>query len=239
MGRWTIAHRVRWFADEVRRKGLKGLWNGVHARVSPRRRAIQRRRIEDGVTFDAAHGYRTADVMAIDDLDIATDRTGSRHYVGAATYDIQLALATLDLPIEEATFIDLGCGMGRPMLMAADLPFKHIIGVEFARELVEIAAANIAQRARRHGADARIELVHGDASRPPTPSGPLAYFFYNPFGPPGLNRALELIHASWKQDPRPIRFIYVNIEYMGEMLAAGFVSRSVAPNYSFQIFEPQ
>ena len=39
-------------------------------------------------------------------------------------------------------FIDFGSGKGRALLLASELPFKKIVGIEFSPPLHEIARAN-------------------------------------------------------------------------------------------------
>ena len=238
MRNWTLQHRVRWLVDNVRRGGAPELKRRVQRFVSPAARAARRKYRVDGVDFDAANGYRTNEIVALDDLTIAGDLEGSKHYEGAASFDVVAALAMLDLPIAEATFIDLGCGMGRPLLIAAERPFKRLIGVDFARELLDIAAQNFARRSARHGPDDRVELICSDAAHFPIPDGPVVFFMFNSFGPPILDRLLDNIHASWREHPRPVRFIYLNIQHLDVVLAAGFRGRAVAPDYHFTIFEP-
>jgi SAM-dependent methyltransferase len=41
------------------------------------------------------------------------------------------------------TFVDLGCGKGRALLVAARMGFGRVVGVEFARELVDVARDNL------------------------------------------------------------------------------------------------
>jgi len=238
MGAWTVRHRILWFVEHVRRGGLPELRRRVERYTSPKARAAARRRRADGINFDAAHAYRTNEVLTLEDLTITGERTGSRHYEPTPAYDIESALRLLDIPPEEATFVDIGCGMGRPLLVAADMPFKRIIGVEFARELLDIAAENVARRAALRGPDDRIELICSDASLLAIPDGPVAFFFFNSFGSPTLDRLLANIHASWRESPRPIRFIYVNVQHPEIVAAEGFRARTVAPDYHFTIFEP-
>src|SRR3981189_2153520 len=44
----------------------------------------------------------------------------------------------------DGSFIDYGAGLGRVTILAAQLPFKRVIGVEFDEALVERGNANIA-----------------------------------------------------------------------------------------------
>src|SRR5947209_15968467 len=52
-------------------------------------------------------------------------------------------MQALPVRFEEFTFIDLGSGKGRTLLMASGWPFRRIVGVEFIPELDTIAKQNI------------------------------------------------------------------------------------------------
>jgi SAM-dependent methyltransferase len=87
-------------------------------------------------------------------------------------------IAELDVPLEQFTFLDLGCGKGRTLILACDFPFRRIIGVEFVKELAEVAIRNL----QTLGLSNRVEVVLGDAVEYDFPDGPLLTYLYNPFG---------------------------------------------------------
>jgi hypothetical protein len=53
------------------------------------------------------------------------------------------ALENVNIRYQDFTFIDLGSGKGRALLLASEFPFQEIIGVELGPELHEIAKKNI------------------------------------------------------------------------------------------------
>ena len=65
-----------------------------------------------------------------------------------------------------ASFVDLGCGKSRPLIVAAAMGFKTVIGVEFVRELVEVAREDL----RKTRSNARV--VCADAAWYELPVGP-------------------------------------------------------------------
>ncbi len=92
---------------------------------------------------------------------------------------------------ETATFVDVGSGMGRMVILAARRPFRRIVGVEISPALHEIARANLARYddPRRQCRD--IRLVRADASAFEYPGGDLAVYLYNPFRANVLEALLE------------------------------------------------
>ncbi|MGD0962786.1 MAG: class I SAM-dependent methyltransferase [Candidatus Acidiferrales bacterium] len=78
--------------------------------------------------------------------------------------------------VSEFTFVDLGCGKGRALLLAEEYEFRKIVGVDFSADLTRIASRN----AEKVGAT-RITVVHGDVREFDFPAGPLVVLLYNPF----------------------------------------------------------
>jgi SAM-dependent methyltransferase len=78
--------------------------------------------------------------------------------------------------LSQFTFVDLGCGKGRALLLAEECAFKKIVGVDLAKALVETSLRNAAAVGSK-----RITVVHGDAREFGFPPGPLVVFLYNPF----------------------------------------------------------
>lgn len=108
------------------------------------------------------------------------------------------------------TFLDVGSGKGRVLLIASRFPFRRVVGFEHSDQMNVIAARNVRQFARHHPDMAPIEIVGGDATRLPLPEGPLVMFLYNPFGPGLMREFAASVKASYQQQPRKIICIYYN-----------------------------
>ena len=104
------------------------------------------------------------------------------------------------------TFIDIGCGKGITLLLAARYPFEKIIGVEFCREFAETAKRNIA-RYRGSRRSNRFEVLCMDAVDYEFPDGPLLIYFFNPFRKPVLERVLENIAAAARRNSNSISVV--------------------------------
>jgi histone methylation protein DOT1 len=66
-----------------------------------------------------------------------------RPYFATEPWLFQQMMQALPIDFTQFTFVDLGSGKGRVLLMASDYPFKRIIGVEFMPELHRVAQENI------------------------------------------------------------------------------------------------
>src|SRR6476646_7949099 len=79
----------------------------------------------------------------------------------------------LTIDFREFTFIDLGSGKGRVLMMAADYPFRRIVGVELLPEFCRVAQENLSQYTSNSQKCFTIETICADARQftfPPEPT---------------------------------------------------------------------
>jgi SAM-dependent methyltransferase len=79
------------------------------------------------------------------------------------------------------SFVDLGAGKGRALLLAAEMPFRKVIGVELNAQLARIAEQNVARWSRAARPRSKIRVIQKDAAEFQWPRTPLLAFLYNPF----------------------------------------------------------
>jgi SAM-dependent methyltransferase len=111
------------------------------------------------------------------------------------------------------TFIDLGSGKGRTLLMASDYSFRRIIGVELLEELNEIARRNVARYNNERQKCFAIESLSGDARGFDFPGEPSVLYLFNPFPKHVLQEVLENLQRSLAASPREVFVIYHNMIY--------------------------
>ena len=122
---------------------------------------------------------------------------------------MRTVLRKLDLP-KDGVFVDLGSGKGRVLLIAAQSGFQRIIGVEFSRELCEIARENVNAFRRQTQIEAQIEVIESDVATWPIDCGYNVFFMFHPFKINVLARFLENLHSSLTQFPRKIWLVFNN-----------------------------
>jgi predicted RNA methylase len=183
----------------LRTKGLRGTAQRVR-RLIAQRNDMRRKARADRV-FDEEHGVETATWVRVPELDTSSANVEyAVRYEPSSVEEFHLLMDKLQVDYQDFTFVDYGSGKGRVLMLAAELPFKRIVGVEFAESLDGIARRNIATL----GADAeRIETCLCDATEYDPPDGPLVLYFFHPFGVPALRRVLDRVIASLERDPRP------------------------------------
>jgi SAM-dependent methyltransferase len=100
------------------------------------------------------------------------------------------------------TFIDMGSGKGRVLFVAAEYPFRKVIGVEFSNALHDDAVANLKRYKFSGRRCADIEPVHVDARDFEFPDDNLVIYLFNPFGPEVMERMLANLERSLEKHPR-------------------------------------
>jgi SAM-dependent methyltransferase len=115
------------------------------------------------------------------------------------------------LPIrrEQFTFVDLGCGKGLVLLLAAEFGFKAVIGVEMARDLHRKAEENVRQYQLLTKERRNITVLCLDAAEFEFPRDPLVVYLYNPFSEPVMATVVAHLEASLRDQRREIFVIYV------------------------------
>ena len=168
----------------------------------------------EGRWFDSTRHVDTAGYIPLDQLTLAGSAQSGNDYLAVRPSVARQALARLPQPnYEEYTFIDLGSGKGRLLLVAAEYPFHKIQGVEFAVQLHREAERNIV-RYHHSGRRCRdIQSVHMDAREYLFPYGNLMLFFYNPFGIEVMKKVFANLEKAIAETPRHVVVVMINPEF--------------------------
>jgi SAM-dependent methyltransferase len=122
-------------------------------------------------------------------------------------------LDELKIDFREFTFIDLGSGKGRTLLMASDYPFRHIVGVELFPALHAIAESNIAAYKKDSQLCFDLKSVCADARNFEFPAEATLLYLFNPLPASGLNMVFENLKQSLQKSPRTVYVLYHNPEH--------------------------
>ena len=162
--------------------------------------------------FDEEFGTDTDGIREIRSLDVLA-LPAARYAVRYGPSGVQGVRSALDkLPIDHTrfTFIDYGSGKGRVLFLAAGFPFEEVIGIEFSRELHEIALRNLARLTSEITRCGKVSSIHADAALFEPPKSNLVCYFYNPFGPPVMTAVAARLIAHHDQFGYRIIVIYVD-----------------------------
>lgn len=107
----------------------------------------------------------------------------------------------LDIDPERDVFVDYGCGKGRAVILAALQPFKRVIGVEYSKDLCDVAKKNLETVQSKVKARS-VEIVHCDAVEYELPAEANVIYLWNPFKGSILDKVHEIIETSLRAHPR-------------------------------------
>jgi SAM-dependent methyltransferase len=161
-----------------------------------------------GQRFDAEHGVVTEALIFLGDLDpeaIGPNIEHATHYEPTPVSDFEALIAHVPFALDGASFVDIGSGMGRVVLLAARLPFRQVVGLEISRALHEIARDNLARVDTTEFVCRDVRLVCGDAATYRFPRGPLVAYLYNPFDAIVLTTVVDRLIAP---PLRPLAIVY-------------------------------
>jgi len=156
--------------------------------------------------FDWRHGTDTVTRVYMVEQDFEHPNKSSAHpYIPTRGRAFRKLLSSLAFP-KASVFVDYGSGKGKVLLLATNLGFRRVVGIEFSPELHEVAAANI----RRYGtlAASMIELACCDATEYVLRDDENVFYFFNPFELDVLQGVLRQIKASLGRRRRKILVIY-------------------------------
>ena len=171
--------------------------------------------------FDTRHDVDTDGEIWVGQLGMPADIAArAERYMPTEEGLLEVAVAFAGIEPTRFSFVDLGCGKGRPLILAAQLHFRRLIGVEIVPALADIARANLA----RLGVAAEVHT--GDAARFVFPPGPVVLFLFNPFKAATIGAVIEALRAA--RSPELV-VIYHAPEHGKLLDASGFLTRLGSP----------
>jgi SAM-dependent methyltransferase len=133
------------------------------------------------------------------------------------------------------TFIDLGSGKGRTLLMAAEYPFNRVIGVELLPLLHAVAQENISKGKSEAWKCTAVRSVCQDARQFEFPAEPIVLYLFNPLPPAGLREVLQHLEDSLRTHPRPVWVIYHN-PLLEPVLAGCPALRKISATHQYCVY---
>ena len=191
------------------------------------------KKLEVDRRFDAQFAVETGGVTRLSALHVTgNNRRFGVNHIASDPDEFESALDSLPCDLEGLTFVDLGSGKGRAVLLASRRPFRRIVGVEFAQELHEAARANVERFPGSLQRCERIELVCADAADYQLPDEDLVIFMYNPFGFEVMRTIAERARESLRARPRRMYVLYTNPFYAEAWTALGFQFLTRGDNFA-------
>jgi predicted RNA methylase len=185
-----LTRRVKGRLRNIAKQFLNDGFRGVAVRIAHHFRWLREFRKRDSA-FDKTLGVDTKGPVGLWHLRVRSNNLQHAIRYEGVNPDLFLrVLREIGEHFDGFSFIDLGCGKGRALLLANQLNFSQIIGVEFAPELAAVARRNC----DRAGVNATV--LSEDAVQFSFPPGDSVVYLYNPFGPSVLDAVLDRLPAS-------------------------------------------
>lgn len=160
--------------------------------------------------FDRRYGTDTSGTVAIEQL--TSTPLLQAHGVFYAGSQPSVARAGLNAlpPVNGFTFVDIGCGKGRIVLVATEYPFARIVGLDMSNDLLDVARRNAEIVRRREPSRPAVEFIQADATTFEFPAGDLVVYMYHPFDAPLMERVVAQLERAIAQQPRRVYVVYCN-----------------------------
>jgi SAM-dependent methyltransferase len=168
--------------------------------------------------FDRNYGTDTSGYLGPEDLVNGRANDAHNHGYSAIAPSVfyeacrlwRETLSAVSGRIEAYSFVDVGAGKGRALLLAAELPFRKVIGVELSEDLSRIAQKNVARWTRVARPKSKIRVVQGDAAKFRWPRTPVLVYLYNPFACSLIAQMAEKLSAVAASGSGLVDLLYVN-----------------------------
>jgi predicted RNA methylase len=155
---------------------------------------------------DRRFGITTTDEEVAREVGRALDDDYRFAYRPISYLGIERLMRKLE-PSQTDALLDMGCGAGRAICVAAQYPFSRVIGIEIDERLCALAKRNV-RRLRRYAV--RPEIVCADGAKYRVPDDITVVFLYNPFSGEVLKTALTRVLESFDRAPRRLQLAYAN-----------------------------
>lgn len=200
----------------LRRDGVPALAQAIFRYVIPHKLPAD--------TFDSLYGTDTGGVTPAWSLDVGSispNQCFAVKYQASNSQEFTDSIAYTSITTSSYIFVDLGCGKGRTLIVAAKLGFRRVIGVEFAQTLAAIAKANLTKLKLINA-----NVICGDAAQYIFPKHDFVLYLYNPFSDDVMRYVLEHLQTA---QARRIFVIYKRPVCKELFDRSGFLERIGSP----------
>ena len=179
-------------------------------------------------SFDEEWGTETEKIVWL-------TKPSSKNFIHGIRYEAcspeacRWAIESAGIDYQDFYFVDMGCGKGRPLVIASQYPFRRLVGVEYSARLCRRASLNLAAVSVP---EEKVEIVCRDAVDFCFAEHDSFVYLHNPFGPEILETVLRRL-----QQLAQIRRVIVAYEGpRREQLAAVPWLRQIAAGNNISLF---
>jgi SAM-dependent methyltransferase len=172
------------------------------------RRPPQRATLRNDESFDREHGTETRGIIKVYKLDfVNTSYIHSHGYEPCETNRLRSDLSVPPIERERYEFVDLGCGKGRALIIAGEMGFRNVVGVELSPMLSKVAQSNL----RICGIKGHV--ITQDASIFEIPDAPCVCYLFDPFGKQVMQKFAENVKRRLRRSRSDLWIVYQDSAY--------------------------
>ncbi len=176
----------------------------------------------DNIRGSIKYGSNTLIPVELKNLTITSgDVKKASRYEAVSFYMLEQLFIAFRKIRGETSIIDLGCGKGRMMMVAAHYGFVNITGIDFAKEVCEQAVANMKIKEKEFP-EIKWKVINQNVEDYTIRPEDSVFFMFNPFKTQVLKNFLKKLDVSCKQVPRTTYFIYASPQHQQELLDNGY-----------------
>lgn len=124
-------------------------------------------------------------------------------------YTVHQLFAHLNEADKKTAFLDVGCGMGRVLAVAAAFGFEKIYGVDLSPTMVADAEAQTALQ-QPHHPNIVFAIEEANAAHYNVPNDVGVIFLFNPFDHTVMEPFVARLKNQLISKPRPLKILYAN-----------------------------
>lgn len=176
--------------------------------------------VRDEMRGEKKYGIRTTGYDNLRHLEKqGIDIDHSTIYMPAGYYMLETLLGEIAQLPHNKHFLDIGCGKGRAMYVAAHFGCTHLTGIDLSKKFCDETEALLKQLPFKN---IHVSVQHADAFYYRIPKDIEVIFLFNPFDEVIMSGVVENIIISQEEHPRNVYVIYMNPQHKELFTEAGF-----------------
>ncbi len=169
--------------------------------------------VAEDLLFDFRYKFDTAKVLEVKDLDISSeDKQHSVRYKPTRVRYFRKLMQAVALP-KSATFVDVGCGKGRILMLAAKYGFQRTIGLELSPQLCKVAESNLETYCNHHPEVKKPSVICTNVLEHQLTDDETIFFLFWPFDREVTVLFLDLLKQSLLRNPRELWLIINEFQF--------------------------
>ena len=179
------------------------------------------------------YGIDTTAATSLSALEIKGNQLKyATEYMPVSYFTLEAIMQRIPEEIKQGTFLDIGCGKGRAMCVAAAFGYKQVAGIDFAKQLIEAAKQNLKQIKRQYP-HTEYMLKWADVQSLEIKEHVTTVFLFNPFDEVLMRLVVKKINDSLAKKPRRLLVLYCTPRHENLFFDDGFDVRFRVKKFNY------